>query len=55
VSTKSQVIDYTWKRDLESFLDQVPKFERVEKELKGVLYFWNYVKTLTLTTNSKRG
>jgi len=29
----------TWQRDLESFLDQVPKFEMVEKELNSVLYF----------------
>ncbi len=29
----------TWKRDLESFLDRVPEFERVEKELNRVLYF----------------
>ncbi len=29
----------TWKRDLESFLDKVPKFERVREELNEVLYF----------------
>ena len=29
----------TWQRDLESFLDQVPKLERVEKDLNRVLYF----------------
>jgi len=29
----------TWQRDLESFLDKVPKFERVKEELNEVLHF----------------
>ena len=32
-------LENTWKRDLESFLDQVPKYETVEEELNEVLNF----------------
>lgn len=32
-------LENTWKRDLDSFLDQVPKFVRVKEELNEVLAF----------------